>query len=253
MTLEAQVNVKEMLAVLSGQSLTTTHTHVLLACIPKSGSTYLTKLIAALPGMHEAQLVTGQDRREQELSVEQLLMYHANHYVSQNHVRYSTVTAHLIRAFGLTPLVLVRNIFDAVVSFHDHHRDQSTVHPMAAVPPDIASWPTERAYTFIVDMMIPWFFNFYVTWQAAPNVLLLRYEELIVSPEATLRRVVDFAQMRVTPETLAAAVAEANAGWTRKNVGITGRGASLPEDLKQRIVHMSRYYPNIDFSPIGIS
>ena len=242
-----------MLAVLQGQALPSDQPHVLVACMPKSGSTFLTKLIAALPGMNEAMLVTGQERREQELAVEQLLMYHAYPYVSQNHVRYSTTTAHLIRTFSLAPVVLMRNIFDIVVSFNDHHDAQSTVHPMAAVPPDIPSWPSERAYAFIVDMMIPWFFNFYLSWQSVPNTLVLNYDAVRESPADVLRQVAQFAQMTVSEDEIAAAVETANAGWTRKNVGIAGRGEALPEDVRDRIVQMASYYDGVDFSPIGIT
>ena len=39
---------------------------------------------------------------------------------------------------------------------------------------------------------------------------------------------------------------------TRKNVGVTGRGDTLSHEQKQRIKDMAKYYPNIDFTALGI-
>lgn len=48
---------------------------VLVACMPKSGSTYLSGAIEALPGFIRAHLVPGYGRREQELCIEKLNEY----------------------------------------------------------------------------------------------------------------------------------------------------------------------------------
>ena len=110
----------------------------MLTAFPKSGSTYLTHILKNLPNMRMVQLSLGTDRREQELCNEKLILYHNKNYVSQTHTRYSSVTQQLIDTYTLHPIVLVRNIFDVVVSIYDHFRLESTITPLAFVPDDIA-------------------------------------------------------------------------------------------------------------------
>jgi Flp pilus assembly protein TadD len=83
---------------------------LLVACMPKSGSTFLTDLIAKLPGMQRVHLVPEYGRREQEFDLEQLVIHRDIGFVSQLHVRPSEFTLGLCRKFGIRPIFLYRNI-----------------------------------------------------------------------------------------------------------------------------------------------
>jgi hypothetical protein len=39
---------------------------------------------------------------------------------------------------------------------------------------------------------------------------------------------------------------------TRMNKGVVGRGQMLTERQRNRIIQMKRFYPWVDFSPIGL-
>ena len=227
---------------------------VLLACVPKSGSTYLRRIFTQLPGFSGASLVPGYGRREQELSRERLVEITAqpDSFVAQHHVRYSAVTAGYIAEFGLKPLVLVRNIFDTAVSLIDFMR-VAPLNPVAVIPREFADWDDEQAAAFITTMYIPWYFNFFLTWQSCPEKALVTYEELTADPAGTVKRIC--AQLGIDvddAEVTAAVTAPALEGTTRLNQGITGRGESLPESCKQQIRSMAAFYAGRDFSPLGL-
>src|SRR4029079_19250261 len=75
------------------------HPHILVAAMPKSGSSYLCTLLQNIDGMERVAVVAGHDRREHELALEPLLVKNARSWVAQAHVRYSTTTERCLRAF----------------------------------------------------------------------------------------------------------------------------------------------------------
>jgi len=224
---------------------------ILLACFPKSGSTYLTKILASLPGFEEATLVPGHGRREQELDRGRLLQYSGS-YVSQCHVRYSETTSNYIEEFSLYPVVLVRNIFDVVMSLLDHHRIETTIYPMAFVPEDIVEWEFERAADFVTKMVIPWYFNFLMSWKRCKDKAIVTYEDLHWNARRTTRKICNQLNIDVTDNEIAYVVLRASAMDTRRNQMVIGRGEQLSERCKERILEMASFYKNVDFGQIGI-
>lgn len=161
--------------------------HILVACFPKSGSTWLSEVLSALPGFARINLVPVYDRREQELAFERLLVAHHLNYVAQHHCRYSLATQHCLRAFSIKPVILVRNIFDCVVSMKDHidrgiDNPVTRIGPLAYIPRAYDGWPAEARLDFVVDMCVPWYFNFFVSWQDSDAGVWVRYEDLLADP-----------------------------------------------------------------------
>lgn len=259
--------------------------YCLLACMPKSGSTFLSKAVSELPGMRRVHLVPGYQRREQELDPGILAQQAQNQryltqlwkqgqlkqesrprgWVAQHHVRYHQTTHDLIREWGITPIVLVRNIYDVVPSIYDHLSGQAKFMQegkspvgnnqymsMAYVAEDALTYDRETFLEFIAEMVIPWYFNFYTSWTAAPNATLITYEEMIDNPRATLSKVVELMRNPFSGAEVAAALEAAQSGMTRQNKGHAGRGADLPDSVRRKIESYARFYPGIDFSPIGL-
>jgi hypothetical protein len=223
--------------------------------------------------MRRATLVPGHQRREQEICLralseattetgilrrlfaqKRLLEIHPPvGFVSQMHVRYSDPTAKILATHGIRPVVLVRNIFDVIVSLRDHLSDTAPYMAMAYVSEEMRSWPAEKMYSFLADMAVPWYLNFFVCWSGCDDKLLLTYEALTADPKKTLREVAAFAGIAATEADIESAISRATNSDTRKNVAVAGRGqAMLPSDIKERIAKLAAYYPDIDFSAIGL-
>ncbi len=233
-----------------GRAVPCQHKHLLVACMPKSGSTYMTALIRHLPDFHDANLVGIYERREQELAGEQLLAFHHVNYVAQHHVRYHTATQKLMDQFSLFPIVLIRNLYDIVYSIHDHMLREGTDGPHAVVPSDMMRRPTEEILSFIVDMVLPWYFNFYCSWQLCPDKLMLRYENWTSNPSDTLRLIAAYSGVMVDDAAVQCAIEKAGGVGTRFNKGVTGRGRELPNELKERVQRFASYYRGQDLSDI---
>ncbi len=228
---------------------------LLIACFPKSGSTYLTEMLSALPDFQRVSLVPGYERREQELDYRSLLKTKllTKHCVAQHHVKYSSITEQYLKLFQIKPVVLVRHIFDVVYSLKDHYRKYFTEGPASFVPHDINSWEDDRILNFIVDLTIPWYFNFFVGWQSRANTFFITYESLLQDAQKTLRQIGQYLNLNLKEADIIKAIDEANRDdkMTYKNQCIKGRGEALPEVLKNKIKTYASYY-DIDFSMMGI-
>lgn len=245
---------------------------IIVACMPKSGSTFLAAMIANLPGMRRVSLVPGHMRREQEICLKRLEEENAKTrlitelyrrkelvvpirprgFVAQMHLRYSEPTAEILENYNITPVVLVRNIFDIVMSVRDHFYSTGPHMAMAYCSEAMRKWPEEKMHHFIADMVIPWYINFFMCWRDCPNKLLVTYEGLTSNNENTLRDVAAFAGIRVSKKAIADAIANTDQAKTRKNKATVGRGQELAQSVKDKILHLASHYPNVDFSPIGL-
>lgn len=162
--------------------------HLLVACFPKSGSTWLSETLSLLPGYGRVDLVPDYGRREQELTFERLLVFHSLNYVAQHHCRYSRATQFAIDAFSLIPIILVRNIFDCVVSVIDHLDTEDTVNAFAYVPNEFRAWDQAKKIDFVIEMIMPWYMNFFVGWNDFTSGYWINYEQLVSSPFETIQK-----------------------------------------------------------------
>ncbi len=226
---------------------------------PKTGSTWLSAMLENYLGWESRQLTHSFDRREQEpslralaeaASIDRILWKH-------QHTRASESTLRLIRRASIWPIIQTRDIHDSLVSCCDHFLNESTVWPMAYM--DDAHWcllNEASRLQFIVDMVAPWYFNFYAGWFASELVrnkgaYVCRYENLKVDPCSELLKICEHFGLPRSQSKAQAAVDRTAYQPTRLNKGIIGRGEKLSNAQKDSLVRMRNYYPDIDFTAAG--
>jgi hypothetical protein len=224
--------------------------HVLIACMPKSASSFLTRAVAELPGIKNVSLVAGYGRREQELDTTKLARHSLKGYVAQHHLRYSEATGALIRKRGISPVVLSRNLFDVVTSVRDHLRNESVEMPMAWFAPEHATLPDDELDEMIADHVMPWYIQFFASWQHCPEALQVAYEDVKNDPEAVVDSIASYAGVKADVPTIQRAVTAARAAAPRLNKGISGRGKKISPRAKNHIVRLASRYPKIDWTPV---
>lgn len=226
---------------------------VLISAMPKSASSFLTSAIGALPGMSQCTISYAKGRREQDIDLARLAQRAHLPFVAQHHVRYSVPTARLLDAFGVTTVVLVRDLFDVVASLRDHVRRDTPVTPVAYLTPRHATLPDAELELAIADLALPWYFSFYISWHARKDVLWLDFEDVRARPEASVARIAERAGIAADGDRIAAAVASARDTMPRFNKGVPGRGASLSAAAHARIEALAAHYPEFDLAPLGLS
>jgi hypothetical protein len=167
-------------------------------------------------------------------------------------VRASAYTLELIREFDVKPVVLVRDIHDAIVSLTDHVAATPEI-PFAYFDKSFLAMPQDKRLNAVTELAGPWFINFYVSWWHAFPDAFVSYEEVVLGGVDPLYDWLKRLGVEASKEMVAAAAAKSRSEKTRFNVGVRGRGESmLPEASKATLRRLAGYYPVVDFSRIGL-
>lgn len=231
--------------------------HIFIACVPKSGSTFLKNLLLGITGFRDAFMVNMASQFEQELYLPILRNTAHLDTVTQQHCRASDVNIHLMQAFEIRPVVLVRNIFDSVMSLLDFYDGGASAN--SYFREDYRSLDPETKLDLIIDNFVPWYFQFVASWSLAEKqdrleLLWLRYEDLVADKSDSVQKVLGFYGLSAPVKGIEKMIKETESRKekTRFNKGVAGRGkAGLSDEQKERIVRFARYFPTTDFTCIG--
>jgi hypothetical protein len=89
--------------------------HLLIACQPKSGSTFLKNILCEATGFRDTYLFHAAELSTQELFYPVLLEFADVPTVTHQHCRATEANLQMMQAFGMRAVVLVRNLFDDVL------------------------------------------------------------------------------------------------------------------------------------------
>lgn len=233
--------------------------HIFIACSPKSGSTFLKNVLVSLTGYRDLFAVFASLQNEQELDLPQLVKFGNVNTVTQQHVRATEANIQLMQAFQIRPIVLVRNIYDSVVSLLDFYRQGYTFSTFFDRT-DFLTFDEEQQIDLLIDYAVPWFFQFVASWHRADKddrleVQWLTYEDLLRDKPAAVNRVLSYYGLSVPPTGVQKKIAEVEGqkDKNRMNIGIVGRGDwILTSSQKSKIAGFARHFPNVDFSRLGL-
>ncbi|MCJ2179352.1 hypothetical protein [Novosphingobium album (ex Hu et al. 2023)] len=204
---------------------------ILLACMPKSGSSSLSRMLGNLAGVRVASLVPGWDIREQEIDfkiLEHQLLQNANQtFVAQMHVVCSSTTRGFLTEGALSPLIQTRNFPDAIVSAADHHLVAGHPSERVLLPEDFLNWDDDRRYDYMIAFKLPWHLKFFKSWILYEGFRnrWVRYEDFALDAQATLRSAVRALGLNENDPYIATVAQAPEAGErVRFNKGVSGRG-----------------------------
>ena len=232
-----------------------------VACLPKSGSTFATLTMAELLGVPHCYAFSSGYQSEQEIYVPRLLEAAVKNGVVQQHVRATEENIQYLQAFGVRPIVLVRDIFDALASLRDMACRAHENHFFADT---FASMSVERQFDTIVYRWSFWYMEFFASWQRAYRanrlpILFVRYEDMIREPAKVFQGMLqhsrtgqfnEFKQERIL-EVIEQLRSDPKKIRLRK--GAPGTGQKLVSKTARRYVDRCRaFFTDIDFSMLGL-
>ena len=231
--------------------------HIFLACVPKSASTFLKDLLVNLTGYRDLFAVYAAGQTEHEIYLPTLRAFAHLDTVTQQHCRASDANIHLMQGFGIRPVVLVRDIFDSVMSLLDfYNRGAFRTSYYRA---DWQALDEETKIDLLIENVIPWYFQFVASWDQADKqkrleIHWLTYEDLIADKTSSVLKVLEFYGLGASRRGVEQRIREIESGERkiRFNKGVRGRGKCLNDRQKEQIRLLTRYYPSTDFSRIGL-
>jgi glycosyltransferase involved in cell wall biosynthesis len=239
-------------------------TVMVIAAAPRTGSTFLTNVLCRVTGLRYFRLSSAYSTNEHDIYLPSLCLAKARGCISQMHMKGTFHNAELMRIFGAKPVVLVRRIYDIVVSMAHDLREKEKLPGFGSgingysfiwQNEDVKNLDDQRLLDLVVDLIVPWYVNFIVSWDSLARngnleILWVTYEEMMADKKETINRVLSFAGLNASVDTLEESIA---AKYRTFHIGNVGRGDTLlSAEQKCRIRHLCAYYPDTDFSKYGI-
>jgi hypothetical protein len=236
---------------------------IVVAAAPKSGSTFLVNTLIKSTQLTGFRLTAGYSTNEHDLYLPALCLANKTGCVSQLHMKGTFHNAALMKRFAIKPVVLVRNIYDIVVSLQHDLREKAQLSALGTGKRGYSFlWQDQstkglgddRLRDMIIDLAVPWFVNFYVSWQrlceqGAVDAHWVTYEQLFSDKAGTLRQILDFLglpEVAIDPKLL-------DLEYETFRDGRSGHGVSVLSPGQQaRIRQQFSYYPDIDFGKYGL-
>ncbi len=232
--------------------------HIFIACVPKSASTFLKNLLVNLTGFRDLFAVYAAGQSEHEIYLPALREFARHNTVTQQHCRASDANVHLMQGFGIRPVVLVRNIFDSVMSLFDFYNNGAS--QTSYFKTDWHALDDETKVDLLIENVVPWYFQFVASWDAAEKqkrveLHWLTYEDLIADKPSSVLRVLEFYGLGASRRGVEQRITEIESEERkiRFNKGVAGRGKTgLTDRQKDRIRRQARFYPSADLSRLGL-
>lgn len=237
---------------------------IVVAAAPKTGSTFLVNTLMRVTGLRGFRLCSAYATNEHDLYLPALCLMNRYGCVSQLHMKGTFHNAALMRSFGIRPIILVRRIEDIVVSLRHDLKGKAERRSMGSgktgysflwQDEDTRDLSDEKAIDMVIDLAMPWFVNFYVSWfrlceQGAVDALWMTYEELFADKEQAVRKVLAFLGLR-SDVPIDPAILEKK--YLKFRDGRVGQGALiLTPQQRARLHELFSYYPGVDFGKYGL-
>ncbi len=241
---------------------------IVVAAAPRTGSTFLSNVLSeacGLSGVPYRRLCAAYGTNEHDLYLPALCMFNRSGCVSQMHMKGTFHNAALMATFGIRPIILVRDLFDIVVSLMGdvRRKEQRPAYDLGYNGYSFI-WLEQRLLHLddaalidaLIDLAVPWYVNFYVSWyrlcqRGLVQAKWVTYEEMMADKAGVIGGLLEF--LGVTP------VVPIDDDLLGKRfptfaAGGSGRGRErLDDSQKARIRRLCSYYPDVDFSAYGLA
>ncbi|MGB0751557.1 MAG: sulfotransferase domain-containing protein [Gammaproteobacteria bacterium] len=232
---------------------------LLVACMPKSASSRLASMIAMHPEVTKVTLNGNNFNDEPQLDRAQLIVLNWTKQVSQHHVAFGATLPRLMHDYQVRVLVLVRNIFDVLVSAVEHIDRNNHFAHIAWIPANYCRFSHSQKLDFVIDHVAPFLIKFYVSWTHGLREhthlgALVTYDDVIAKPAEVLNQAFGLLNVASDENLLKNIIShEDDKVRANFNVGIGGRGATLLSDYQRdRVKHIAQYYDSIDWEYVGL-
>jgi hypothetical protein len=173
--------------------------------------------------------------------------------IAHLHMQAFAANRHLLGAFGIRPIIMLRNIADMLASFWDMLDTDPTARAEGLncmVPQDFVNFSRERKADFLIDIVAPWYASYFASWKSFVDetprqVCVLRYRGFRQSSVESFHAALTHAGFVVSRSACETALTRA---WSersacRYNKGSEGRGRNYftPRHLAELSRKLSHY------------
>ena len=124
---------------------------IYISCFPKSGSSFVTRVLGNIIGIKQHRVVYKFLQNEQEIYLPAMIDASLfKNFITQQHTRATDLNLEIFNKYKVKPIILVRNIFDIVISLRDYMHGAPKI-PMAYITKDFYKLSESQQYDFVID------------------------------------------------------------------------------------------------------
>jgi len=224
--------------------------HILIACLPKSGSTFIAKTLCEITGFKFVQFQPV--RATNDHNIDSAVFYNnlSINTVTQLHLKPNLLNRKLLIENRIKVIFLYRGILDSLRSFNNHILSENDQWFMFTATNNYEEWAEEKQFDFLIDMVLPWYINFITSWRIELelkeiDILEIDYDDFNHDNENTLRKVLKFYGLNYSDEIIQKGL---NFSFTKKtqlryNKDLIKKKYTFNDKQLKRIKNMISYYP----------
>jgi len=244
--------------------------NVFIACMPKSGSSFLSNSISQgldytfkmlTSSRYTNPSLYGVNPREQELCelaiLKSIICNQKSHIVAQHHTKASPYTAQILSAYNFQVIVQTRNVFDILVSADDMFKSWDLSNPKNqganTLPLDFNMLEDKTRYDLLAKGLGIWCINFYVSWlrqrSMGTKILHVDYNEDIavdIGDKLSLgKKLSDFLSLdSMQSQNLKSLFEKDQVDETKSrfNRGVSNRGLDVPARIRRHIIDYAKQF-----------
>ncbi len=208
--------------------MTTSNLGLLVACSPKSGSTYVSGTLARYLDANCADSILDYyGYREQNLLEQHFTPELGPRFVLHLHIKPYPPNLKLIERHRLKVIYLWRNLADTILSLDDHILKEHWATPAVFIDNDVDYRELSRdvRHKFLIEYGVPWYISFYLFWRRVPDcdwLIRCKYEEMVHDNFAFFARILKDIGEPCDDDRLRY-ILGAPGTHARLNVGVVGR------------------------------
>ncbi|GAB4164369.1 MAG: hypothetical protein Tsb0033_25670 [Winogradskyella sp.] len=171
--------------------------HILIACLPKSGSTFLSDALVNATNFEFVQFQPIRGTNEHNIDPDIFLSSLNKNTVSQLHIKPNDSNNRFFLKYNVKVVFLIRRISDSIRSFHKHILEESDKWFMFTSVPNFKEWDIKKQYDFLIDLVVPWYINFITSWKMEIqkgdiDILEVDYDEFNADNKGTIEKILNF-------------------------------------------------------------
>jgi hypothetical protein len=173
------------------------------------------------------------------------------------HMQAFAANRHLLSAFGIRPVIMLRNIPDMLASFWDMLETDPVARAQClncVVPDNFVEMSRAQKADFMLDIIFPWYASYFASWksfvdEAPAQVCVLRYRNFCQDPATSIHMALAHSGFAASRNTCTAALERVwpDRSNLRYNKGTEGRGKSyFAASQLAEIARKLSHYPQLD-------
>ena len=231
--------------------------NIILAAMPKSGSTFVSRKLSELIGYPLK-------CRWTDVEIQQLDPVKVNQWKNQGLIEHIHLfgthnTIKILNSYNPQVIIQWRNLLDTVVSVRDFNLSDEMAEALErrkglTTPGSVFEFDhfrrmsMEKQYSFVIDTYIPWCINFFVSWKMRAHMLNVEpiwidYNTFFSDPANQMDKILRHCGFEIGKGHIERTLVSRKLD-TRLNKGVSGRGLQeLSEEHIRRIETLLDYYP----------